>query len=154
MCIQVCEHLCYDYSRRGWIDARIVRLPTIMVRPGAPNSALSSYASGIVREPLKGQKAVCPVSLDFGIWISSPGAVISNFVHLLLIDGSKYPNWTRTTALPGISVTTQEILDALEQVGGKKAVELVDVKPDVSVIILLSFVVRSSILIKFYSFNF
>ncbi|KAK9894374.1 NAD-dependent epimerase/dehydratase [Cystobasidium minutum MCA 4210] len=130
----VCEHLCYDYSRRGWIDARIVRLPTIMVRPGAPNSALSSYASGIVREPLKGQKSVCPVSLDFGIWISSPGCVVSNFVHLLLINGDKYPNWTRTTALPGISVTTQEILDALEKVGGKKAVDLVEVKPDPAVL--------------------
>lgn len=103
-----------------------------MVRPGAPNSALSSYASGIVREPLKGQKAVCPVSLDFGIWVSSPGCVTSNFVHLLLLDGSKYPSWTRTTALPGISVTTQEILDALKQVGGQEAVELVEVKPDVS----------------------
>lgn len=103
-----------------------------MVRPGAPNSALSSYASGIVREPLKGEKSICPVSLDFGIWISSPGCVIGNFVHLLKIDGGKYPSWTRTTALPGISVTTQEILDALEKVGGKKAVDLVEVKPDVS----------------------
>jgi len=129
---QICESLCYEYSRRGWIDARIVRLPTIMVRPGAPNTALSSYASGIVREPLKGHKAICPVSLDFPIFICSPGTVIANFVHLLKVDGSRYPTYTRTTALPGISATTQEILDALEQVGGKQAVELVEVKPDVS----------------------
>lgn len=129
---QICEHLCYEYSRRNWIDARIVRLPTIMVRPGAPNTALSSYASGIVREPLKGQKAVCPVSMDFAIFISSPGTVVSNFVHLMSIDSSRYPGYTRTTALPGISVTTKQILDALEQVGGKQAVELVEVKPDVS----------------------
>lgn len=102
-----------------------------MVRPGAPNTALSSYASGIVREPLKGQKAVCPVSLDFPIFICSPGTVIANFVHLLKVDGSRYPAYTRTTALPGISATTQEILDALEKVGGKEAVELVEVKPEV-----------------------
>lgn len=103
-----------------------------MVRPGAPNSALSSYASGIIREPLKGEKSVCPVSLDFKIFICSPGNIISNFVHLMKTSGDKYPNWTRTTALPGIEATTQEILDALEKVGGKRALDLVEVKPDVS----------------------
>lgn len=129
-----CEFLIYDYSRRGWIDARIVRLPTVAVRPGAPNTALSSYASGIVREPLNGKKSVCPVSLDFAIFISSPAVIVGNFVHLMLIDGSRYPSWTRTCALPGISVTTQQILDALEKVGGKKAVDLVEVSPDEKVL--------------------
>lgn len=103
-----------------------------MVRPGAPNTALSSYASGIVREPLKGEKAVCPVPMDFKVFVSSPATVVSNFVHLMLVDASKYPSWTRTCALPGISVSTREILDALQEVGGKKAVELVEIKPDVS----------------------
>ena len=129
-----CEHLCYDYSRRGWIDARIVRLPTVAVRPGQPNTALSSYASGIVREPLNGKKAVCPVELDFGIFVSSPDVIVGNFIHLLKLDGGRYPSWTRTCALPGISVTTKEILAALEKVGGKEAVELVEIAPTEAVL--------------------
>lgn len=129
-----CEHLCYDYSRRGWIDARIVRLPTVAVRPGQPNTALSSYASGIVREPLNGKKAVCPVELDFSIFVSSPDVIVGNFIHLLKLDGGRYPSWTRTCALPGISVTTKEILAALEKVGGKQAVELVEIAPTEAVL--------------------
>src|SRR5690606_32816075 len=69
------ELLVNDYSRRGFIDGRALRLPTISVRPGRPNSALSSFASGIVREPLNGEEAVCPVSPDMVLWLLSPEAV-------------------------------------------------------------------------------
>lgn len=101
-----------------------------MVRPGKPNTALSSYASNIVREPLKGEPAVSPVPADYPIFVSSWHTVVQNFVHLLRIPGSKYPAHTRTCALPGIKVTTQEILDALKEVGGEEAVKLVEIKPD------------------------
>lgn len=105
----------------------------IVVRPGKPNTALSSYASNIVREPLKGESTVCPVPLDFPIWVSSWHVVVSNFMHLLQLPGSAYPSHTRSCTLPGIKVTTQEILDALKEVGGAEAVKLVEIKPDAGV---------------------
>lgn len=85
------------------------------------------------------------MSLDFPIFVSSPETVVSNFVHLLLLDSARYPHWTRTTALPGIPATTQEILDALQRVGGKQAVDLVDVKPDERVLKIVRTVSRSPI---------
>lgn len=61
-----------DYSRRGFVDGRSLRMPTIVVRPGKPNLAASSFASGIIREPLNGQASVCPVALDTRLWLMSP----------------------------------------------------------------------------------
>ncbi|KAL7008927.1 hypothetical protein EMMF5_001674 [Cystobasidiomycetes sp. EMM_F5] len=68
------------------------------------------------------------------MFVCSPAMIVANFVHLMSISGDKYPSYTRTTAMPGIAVSTKDILDALEQVGGKKAVELVTVEPDESVL--------------------
>ena len=75
------ELLILDYARRGFISAVVCRVPTVAIRPGVPNSALSSFVSGIVREPLAGVESVCPVPLDTRIWITSPAVVIQNLVH-------------------------------------------------------------------------
>ena len=71
----IAELLVSEYSRSGFVDGIVCRLPTVAVRPGAPNSALSSFVSGIIREPLAGIDAVCPVPLDTRLWISSPDVV-------------------------------------------------------------------------------
>ena len=68
----IAELLVSEYSRRGFVDGIACRLATVTVRPGAPNSALSSFVSGIIREPLAGIDAVCPVPLDTRLWITSP----------------------------------------------------------------------------------
>src|SRR5205085_3317577 len=75
------EILLREYSRRGFVDGIAVRLATVTVRGGKPNSALSSFVSGIIREPLAGIESVCPVPLDTKIWITSPDVVTSNLVH-------------------------------------------------------------------------
>src|SRR5262249_20864976 len=66
------EYLVGDYARKGFIDGRSVRLPTIVVRPGKPNAAASGFASGIIREPLAGAEAICPVDASTAMWVSSP----------------------------------------------------------------------------------
>ena len=76
-----CEYLVTDYSRKGFIDGRSLRLPTISVRPGKPNLAASSFASGIIREPLNGVASMCPVSRDTSIWMLSPGKVLAALIH-------------------------------------------------------------------------
>ena len=123
------ELLVNDYSRKGFVDARICRLPTISVRPGRPNSAASSFASGIIREPLQGEASVCPVPLETRMWLSSPNTVVANLVHAVTIEGEQIGRW-RVLNLPGICVTVGEMLESLTAVGGQQARDLVTHQED------------------------
>jgi nucleoside-diphosphate-sugar epimerase len=116
----MCELLINDYSRRGYIDGRVLRMPTISVRPGAPNQATSSFASGIIREPLNGQQAVCPVSGDTRMWLMSPDTAVRNLIHAHGLPESDLAAG-RVLNLPGLSVTVSDMVDALEQVAGTDA---------------------------------
>lgn len=123
------EFLINDYSRRGLIDGRVVRLPTIFVRAGAPTAAASSFVSGIVREPVHGQESELPVDPDIGIWLASPRTLAHNLVYAKDVPAEKFGHF-RTVLLPGYTATSQEILDALEKVAGKETRALVKEKRD------------------------
>ena len=127
------ELLVNDYSRKGFVDGRVVRLPTIVVRPGKPNSAASSFASGIIREPLAGLASNCPVPLGTRMWLSSPDTAVANLVRAIAVDGGRIGPW-RTLNLPGICVTVGEMLASLERVGGPQARALVSQEPEQRVI--------------------
>jgi nucleoside-diphosphate-sugar epimerase len=127
------ELLVNDYSRKGFVDGRVCRLPTIVVRPGKPNSAASSFASGIIREPLAGVASNCPVPLETRMWLSSPDVVVANLVHALSVDGVRLGAW-RTLNLPGLCVTVAEMLASLERVGGAAPRALVSQEPEQRVI--------------------
>jgi D-erythronate 2-dehydrogenase len=111
------EYMVYDMTRKGMIDGRSLRLPTVTVRPGKPNKAASSFASGIVREPLAGVDAPCPVAPTTRMWVTSPRAVVAN-----LIAGHEAPasafGATRSVNVPGILVGVGEVVDALRKVAG------------------------------------
>jgi len=111
------EYLVYDMTRKGFIDGRSLRLPTITVRPGKPNKAASSFASGIIREPLSGLDAPCPVAPTTRMWVQSPRAVVGN-----LLVGHEAPAaafaHTRSINVPGINVGVGEMVDALRRVAG------------------------------------
>jgi nucleoside-diphosphate-sugar epimerase len=127
----IIETLVNDFSRRGLIDGRVVRLPTVIVRPGAPSAAASSFASGIVREPLKGERSTLPVSRDLEMWVCSPQTVVRNLVAIKDVPKETFgSNRGRVMNLPGRTVRVGEILDALESVGGQAALRLVEKKPD------------------------
>lgn len=119
------ELLLNDLSRRGLLDGRIVRLPTVIVRPGAPSAAASSFASGIVRESLKGIRNTLPVSRDLELWICSPTTVVKNLVKVKDIPAEKFGD-SRVVNFPGITVSVQEILDALKAVGGDEAISQIE----------------------------
>lgn len=114
------ELLVADYTRRGWIDGRVLRLPTVSVRPGRPNRAASSFASGIIREPLSGQEAICPVAPETRLWLLSPRRAVACLVHGHELPGAALGT-VRSVNLPGLSVTVAEMVAALERVGGREA---------------------------------
>jgi nucleoside-diphosphate-sugar epimerase len=116
----IAELLVGEYTRRGFVVGAACRLATITVRPGKPNSALSSFVSGIVREPLAGIETVCPVPLETPIWVSSPDTVTSNLVHAGRLDPAALGD-RRSLNLPGLSVTAGELLDSLARIGGAAA---------------------------------
>ena len=116
------ELLLNDYTRKGFMDGRALRLPTISVRPGKPNKAASSFASGIFREPLNGQESVCPVSGDARMWILSPRRVIQAFLRAHALPADAW-GWNRSLTLPGISVTVAEMVEGLRRVAGEEVVK-------------------------------
>jgi nucleoside-diphosphate-sugar epimerase len=115
------EYLVYDYTRKGFLDGRSLRLPTITVRPGKPNKAASSFASGILREPLNGVDAICPVPAETRMWLLSPRAVVANLVVSHEIPASAFAQ-TRSVNVPGISLTVGEMVEALRRVAGEEVV--------------------------------
>ena len=116
----IAELLVSEYTRRGFIDGVICRLATVTVRPGAPNSALSSFVSGIIREPLAGIEAVCPVPLDTRLWISSPDVVTANLLHAARVPATGLDGHLALN-LPGLTVTPAQMLASLERAGGAAA---------------------------------
>lgn len=123
------EYLVADYTRKGFIDGRSLRLPTIVVRPGKPNLAASSFASSIIREPLAGKESECPVPESTGVWILSPRLVVEAFMHAHDLPPSAWPT-TRVVNLPGITLGVREMIAAMGRVAGSEAVSRVKFVPD------------------------
>lgn len=126
------ELLLADYSRKGFVDGRVARLPTISVRPGRPNQAASSFASGIIREPLNQETAVCPVPGTARMWLLSPRNAIECLVVLHELPETDLGQ-SRAVNLPGLSVTVNEMVDGLRAVGGEAAVARIVWQPDPAV---------------------
>lgn len=111
------ELLVRDATRKGFIKGRSLRFPTISVRPGAPNKAASSFASGIIREPLAGQEAILPVGRDLRLHLASPDRALAYTLHAAgLAQDDIGPDTTLT--LPGITVTTGAMIDTLAKIAG------------------------------------
>jgi nucleoside-diphosphate-sugar epimerase len=118
------ELLIHDYSRKGFIDGIALRLPTVVVRPGRPNRAASSFASSILREPFLGEEARLPVPEAFALWIASPRAAIDWLLHACALDGAAL-GLDRGVNPPGLTVTVGEMLAVLRAVGGAELARLV-----------------------------
>ena len=125
----ISEYLVTDYSRKGFIDGRSLRLPTIVVRPGTPNLAASSFASGIIREPLNGQVSECPVDRDSGVWLLSPGKVVGNFILAHELPSGAW-GAGRVVNLPGITTSVSEMVAAMGAIAGATVAGRVQWKPE------------------------
>lgn len=123
------ELLLSDYSRRGLLDGIALRLPTICIRPGAPNRAASGFYSSILREPLNGLPATLPVGDSLRHWFASPRAATGFFLRAATLEtGLLGPS--RALSMPGLSASIAEMIEALRRVAGQQAVDLIHYAPD------------------------
>ncbi|XP_063361474.1 D-erythronate dehydrogenase-like [Cydia amplana] len=111
------ELLASEYGRRGWADTRVVRLPTVSVRGGSANTAISSFASDIVRETLEGREATVPVPPELCMWLSGPATVVHNLIYAVTLPATAWKE-RRVLSLPGLTVATREMVAALGRVCG------------------------------------
>jgi nucleoside-diphosphate-sugar epimerase len=123
------ELLVNDYSRKGFVDGRALRLPTVVVRPGLPNRAASTFASSMIREPLTGKGAICPVSPDTMMALASPRRVVASLAHALDVPGEKLGTH-RTLQLPGYSVSVGEMAESVRRAAGADAYNRITWQPD------------------------
>ncbi len=123
------ELLLADYSRRGFFDGVGIRLPTICIRPGAPNKAASGFFSNILREPLAGKEAVLPVSEDVRHWHATPRSAVGFLLHAATMDTAKIGP-RRNLTMPGLSATVGEQIAALRRVAGDKVAGRIKREPD------------------------
>jgi D-erythronate 2-dehydrogenase len=121
-----------DYSRRGFVDGRSLRMPTIVVRPGKPNRAASSFASGIIREPINGIDAVCPVAPETVLWLMSPERAIENLIHGHELPAERFTQG-RVINMPGLSISVRAMLEALARVAGREVAQRVTFEADPAV---------------------
>ncbi len=133
----IAELMLNDYSRRGFFDGIGLRLPTICVRPGAPNRAASGFFSSIIREPLNGEEAVLPVPESTRHWFASPRAAVDFLVRAAELDTAALGT-RRCLAMPGVSATVGEQIEALRAVGGDEAVARIRRDPDETIARIVS----------------
>ncbi len=130
------ELLLADYSRRGMLDGIGLRLPTICIRPGLPNLAASGFFSNILREPLVGKPAVLPVRDTLRHWFASPRAAVGFLRHAAVVDTTPMEQ-RRSLNMPGLSATVAEEIEALRRVAGQKAVDLIELRPDPAIAVIV-----------------
>lgn len=123
------ELLLNDMSRKGFVDGRALRLPTICVRPGRPNKAASSFLSSIIREPLNGAEAICPVEPSLRVWLLSPRRAIENLILAHELPATAFGH-TRSINVPGLSVRVGEMVQALRDVAGDEVANRVRFQRD------------------------
>ena len=123
------EYLLGDYTRKGFLDGRSLRLPTIVVRAGKANAAASSFASAVIREPLNGVNYDCPVAPETDVWLLSPRRVVDAFIHAWELPGEAWGD-RRVLNLPGITASVAEMVDAMRSVAGEQAAKRVAYKAD------------------------
>ena len=125
----ICELLVNDYTRKGFFDGRSARLPTVIVRPGKPNAAASSFVSGLFREPLNGETCRIPVSEDTVMPVLGYRSIVGGFIALHEAEGAALGD-DRAVSLPSFTVTVRDMIDALHRVAKDRNLGEIVFEPD------------------------
>jgi nucleoside-diphosphate-sugar epimerase len=119
----ICELMINDYTRKGFLDGRGARLPTVIIRPGKPNTAASSFASGMFREPLAGQPCELPVGREQKMPVIGYRTVVQSFIELHELPSGKLDD-DRIYTLPSLNLSVAEMVAVLDQVAARRGIQL------------------------------
>ena len=125
----ICELLINDYTRKGFLDGRSARLPTVIIRPGKPNAAASSFVSGVFREPLNGEDFTLPVKPETVMPLLGYRAIVEGIIRLHEVPGDSLGD-DRAVSLPSLTVSVQDMIDALHRVATNRKLGAISVAPD------------------------
>ena len=125
----ICELLINDYTRKGFFDGRAARLPTVIVRPGKPNAAASSFVSGLFREPLNGEVCKIPVTEDTVMPVLGYRSIVGGFIALHEAEGAALGD-DRAVSLPSFTVTVRDMIDALQRATKDRELGEIVFEPD------------------------
>ena len=123
------EQLLADYTRKGFLRGRALRLVSVSVRPGRPNAAASGFMSGVIREPLAGQRAICPVTPETEVALASPAKAIAGLLSAATASDEAWGGRTAVN-LPALTISLADMSDALARVAGPEVSALIDWVPD------------------------
>ncbi|MFQ5775724.1 MAG: D-erythronate dehydrogenase [Kiloniellaceae bacterium] len=131
------ELLINDYTRKGYLDGRSARLPTVIIRPGRPNLAASSFASGVFREPLNGEPCALPVRPETRMPVLGYRSAVEGFVRLHEAAPEALGD-DRAVNFPSLSVTVREMIEALRRVAGNRPLGEITVAPDPAIEVIVA----------------
>ena len=128
------ELMINDYTRKGFLDGRAARPPAVIIRPGRPNAAASSFASGIFREPLNGEECVLPVAPETLVHVLGQRNCVEGLIVLHEADGAALGD-DRAVNLPSATYAVSEMIEALKRVAAAngRALGPITVRPDAAV---------------------
>jgi len=122
------EILVDDFSRRGWVDGRSLRLPGIVARPPQPNGAISIFMSDLIRELAAGRPYTCPISAASTVWLMSARCIAENLLHAALLPKEAVEQ-RRTWLLPVIRTSMGELVDGIAELFGPETLQRIRYEP-------------------------
>ncbi len=128
----VMELLVNDYTRKGFLDGRSARLPTVIVRPGKPNKAASSFVSGVIREPLNGEPCHLPVGLDTVMPVLGCRSIVENLIRLHEAPGEAI-GADRAVSFPSLDLSLRDMVEGLKRTAGGRKLGAIEVRPDAAI---------------------
>jgi len=123
------EILVADYSRRGFIDGRSLRLPGIVARPPQASGMLSAFMSDLIRALSAGRAFTCPVSPDGMAWWMSRSCVVENLLHAAALS-SQQAHRRRVYLLPVLHASMADVVSAIAKVHGAEVLSRVTYQPN------------------------
>jgi nucleoside-diphosphate-sugar epimerase len=124
-----CEVLIAEYTRRGWLQGRSVRLPSIVARPAMRTGAASAFSSELIRELGSGRAYVCPVSPHATHWLMSMPRCVENLLHGAMLPSDAFGP-RRVLTLPAVHVSTTALVAAIADRCGSAVLSRITYSPN------------------------